>query len=822
MKKAVLLSNSHIDVAWLWREGEIKRVCQKTFENALSLIEKYGITYAQSNMIFYEWIEKEAPGLYEKILRAIHAGNWEVVGGSWVELDCNLPTGESILRSFIIGKKYAKSRLGVDINICWLPDTFGFPITLPKILQAVGIKYFLTTKLSWNDTTEFPYNVFRWRGDDGSEVLAYLTPAPYDANLSEISVINALAKQMKKQGIPYILFLYGRGDHGGGPTNDDAKIAKKLSESGWIKIGKAIDFFKEIEEKYIDKIPTWNNELYLEFHRGIYTTQLRLKDLIRKSEIELLNLEVLLGFLRMHGKEIEFTRELEDLWKEVLKRHFHDTLAGTLSADVAEENLCQLIKVLSRIRQMRKQVLTELAKAMGSKESGENILVLNTLPWDRTIIVEDVKTAKPIMAENVPGFGYKVIKPHDGSNGTLKLSQRGRLIIVENKRYALFIDKKTGLIVQIFDKKLKQKLLSRPIEIRVYEDDPNLTRRSITGIPAGIFDAWEIYIYDRKKPVYEHPKAVSVEVIELTPVRITVRVLMKYTSFPRQRIFMDVDYVLTDEDKIEIRLKIKSKCKHKFVKLIIPIAQAEDYAIYGAPYGYVERLDPTSTKASEADKAKYEVPSVGWVLVPAKWGSALIATDNRFGFSKNGEELQISILRTPMYPSVLYYEMLSRLPKWIRRAGTGGSAINEIFYRANKVIWKYFTNHYIDQGTLNCRVAIASSDQSKTIYALRLWKELITPVNTHYVTLEPITQQLLRISSDDIYAHLKPSDAGQGVTLRLVNYSRDAINISLMGTVKEVWESDHFENAKQPVVCSNGKFILSMRGNEIKTYRLTT
>lgn len=822
-KKAVLLANSHIDVAWLWLEEEIKRVCKETFENALSLIERYGITYAQSNMIFYEWMEKEQPDLFMRILRAIRMGKWEVVGGSWVEFDANMPMGESLIRQFVIGKKYAHEKLGVDVQICWLPDTFGFPITLPKILRTVGIRYFLTAKLSWNDETEFPYNIFIWRGDDGSEVLAYLTPSSYDTYLCRRNVINVLRTQLKKQKIPCILFLYGRGDHGGGPTEDEAREASILTKNAWMKIGKATDFFKEVEREYSRNLPLWDDELYLEFHRGVFTTQLRLKNLIRRSEAELLNLEALIAFLRMLGEKVDLREELEYLWKEVLMRHFHDTFAGTLSANVAMENIRNLITVLAQIKRIKEKILARLVKALSREEKDvENILILNTLPWKRTIIVRDEKSGRPVVIRDVPGFGYKIVKPNQKSAvGTLRLYQRGRLIIAESKKYILFVDKKSGLIAQIYDKKLEQKILARPMELRIYRDDPNLFRKSITGVPAGIFDAWEIFIYDRKKPVYEHPRLVGIEIVENNSARIVIRAKLKYTMFPRGTLLINLNYTLSDEDKIQIELNIKSRCGHKLVKLVIPIIHAGDYAIYGAPYGYIKRRDFSSPNATRHEKAKYEVPSVGWVLVPTTWGSVAVATDNRFGFSKDGEELQISILKTPTYPAEAYYRIFMVLPEWARSPALAESAINKIFFALNNAIWKLLIRRYIDQGSLSCRIAIVSNKEQKPIYGLRLWRELITPININYVASEPETYQVISINDDEVFGHLKPADTDMNVILRLVNYSEEPKDIRVQGAnIRKIWEIDVFENKRREIDAINSEFRISLKRNEIKTYKL--
>ena len=820
-----LLANSHIDIAWLWSREETKRVCRETFENALFHMEKYGITYAQSNMIFYEWIEKEHPDLFEKIRRAISKGKWEVVGGSWVEFDANMPMGESLIRQFIIGKRYIREKFGVDVEICWLPDTFGFSRTLPKILRSVGIKYFLTSKLSWNDTTEFPYNIFIWRGDDGSEVLAYLTPHSYEAYMSKREVLKAIKEQIRKQKLPRVLFLYGRGDHGGGPTPEEAKNAYELSREGWIEIGKAIDFFEEVESKYLNYLPIWDDELYLQFHRGVFTTQLVLKDLIRRSEVGLLDLETLIAYLRILGGHIDLGDELVNLWKEVLTKHFHDVFAGTLAVDVTLENIADLIRVVAKIRYLKARILREIAKILsGEKQADKNLLVLNTLPWERTVIVKHPETGELLVVRNIPGFGYKIVKPDKKlAEGTLKLRQNGKLIVMENKRYVVFIDRLSGLLAQIYDKKLQRKLLAGPVELRVYDDDPNLSRKSVTGIPAGLFDAWEIFIYDRGRPRYISLKASKVEISEVNEARISVRAIFEYSSFLRKQLVLAVTYSLSDEDKINVDITMKSRAKHKFIKLVIPIADSEDYAIYGAPYGYVRRRDFSSQKATEEEKAKYEVPSVGWVLVPMKGGSLIVAADNRFGFSKDGRELQVSLLKTPTYPSEVHYKAYLVLPEWAKTPSFAETFLGRVFYKLNKALWKYLLGRFADQGNLRCKIVLASSDKREPMEALKTWRELLTPPYVATVSSEPRAYQLIRLDANTIYGHLKPSDDNSGFILRIVNYSEKEKELIICGDViKELWDADVFENRRSKISPSKTGFKVTLGRNEIKTLILVS
>ncbi|MEM4239210.1 MAG: alpha-mannosidase, partial [Nitrososphaerota archaeon] len=182
-----LLGHSHIDAVWLWTKDETLRVCVDTFSNVLDLMDKYpGLIFCQSTAQYYEWIEKNRPDLFERIRARIREGRWEVVGGSWVEFDCNLPSGESLVRQMLYGKRYFMEKFGVDVDIAWLPDSFGYSWTLPQILAKSGIKYFLTQKLRWNDTTVFPYNVFWWQSPDGSKVLSHQTLGSYSESLENV------------------------------------------------------------------------------------------------------------------------------------------------------------------------------------------------------------------------------------------------------------------------------------------------------------------------------------------------------------------------------------------------------------------------------------------------------------------------------------------------------------------------------------------------------------------------------------------------------------------------------------------------------------
>ncbi|MGH9536130.1 MAG: alpha-mannosidase, partial [Terriglobales bacterium] len=329
------VGNSHIDLAWLWPWTEALAVVRDTFTTVLQLMREYpGFIYTQSSSQDFAWLEHRYPPLFAAIRQRVKEGRWEMVGGMWVEPDLNMPDGESVVRQLLLGKRYIQSRFGVDVRVGWNPDSFGYSWQLAQIYKRAGVDYFVTQKLMWNDTTPPPHQLFWWEAPDGSRVLTYF-PHGYSNGTDPVEMARILAAYAPETGIPEMMHLYGVGDHGGGPTREMLDKVQRWEKPAAVfpqlQYSTAGAFFAEVDKRRAAglEIPVWKSELYLQYHRGTYTTQSDTKQRVRRTEVRLHNAERL-SALAMHFAARPYPQaQLEDAWRRLLFDQFHDMMAGS-------------------------------------------------------------------------------------------------------------------------------------------------------------------------------------------------------------------------------------------------------------------------------------------------------------------------------------------------------------------------------------------------------------------------------------------------------------------------------------------------------------
>ncbi|MDB9512520.1 alpha-mannosidase [Kamptonema animale CS-326] len=404
-----LLGHAHLDLAWLWPVSETWEVAQRTFESALQLLQEFpDLIFCHSTPALYAWIEKHRPDLFENIKQQVAAGRWEIVGGTWVEPELNLISGESIVRQVLYGQRYAREKFGELMRVAWLPDTFGFCWQLPQIFKQGGIAYFVTQKLSWNDTTEFPHSVFWWQSPDGSKILSLMS-APIGEGIEAVKMASYAYDWEAKTGLRDALWLPGVGDHGGGPTRDMLEVAKRWQQSPFfpeLKFTKAVDYLSSICGELSDElsevhprdrtntplpIPVWNDELYFEFHRGCYTSHADQKRWNRRCEGLLYEAELLAALATLSAGLVYPQAELETAWKQVLFNQFHDILPGSSIGEVyVEAN-----QGWAEVERVGEEILTAAMDAIASQitlpppphPQAQPILIFNTLNWSRSEVV---------------------------------------------------------------------------------------------------------------------------------------------------------------------------------------------------------------------------------------------------------------------------------------------------------------------------------------------------------------------------------------------------------------------------------------------------
>src|SRR5712692_9942282 len=662
------VGTSHIDMAWLWPWTETVEVVRDTFSTALQLMREYRrFTYTQSSAQTFKWLEEKYPDLFRQIQARVKEGRWEVIGGMWVEPDLNMPDGESLVRQILVGKRYFQKNFGADVNIGWNPDSFGYNWQLPQIYKKSGFDYFVTQKMSWNETTVFPYKLFWWQSPDGSRVLTYF-PHRYDNGIDAIGIAKDLADYVPATRFPELMHLYGVGDHGGGPTRTMLDEVVRLQDPSVtfppISFSTPHAFFSDLQ-KSVDsgevKPPVWNDELYLEYHRGCYTTQSETKKQIRESEQLLQNAEKFASFSFLGNRSYPHS-VLEASWKKVLFDHFHDIMPGS----GIEVNYLDAARNLREVGlegdKILHEALADLAARAKTAGSGAAVVVFNPLSWERTepvvvearfptaagrvevhdsagkpllfqvITTEDDRVKLRVLVPRVPPLGYEVIHLVPAKNAravptTLKVVGT----TLENEFLRVAIDPHSGCITSLVNKADgKESVASGGCG--------NLLQTFVDKPPKQ--DAWEIkfdeQFWDLKQPQ-------EVKVVESGPVRAVVRVTHKFQSST----FVQDISVNAGVPRVDVDMQADWHEQHILLKVGFPVTVHTHAATFAIPYGPIQRPTPRNTPA---EKAKFEVPALRWGDLSGDGHGLSLLNASKYGYDAKGNVIRLSLLRAATYP----------------------------------------------------------------------------------------------------------------------------------------------------------------------------
>ncbi|MGB9681529.1 MAG: alpha-mannosidase, partial [bacterium] len=496
-----LTGHSHIDLAWLWPMAETRRKIRRTTSTVLSLMERYPeFKYNQSSAQVYAFLKEDEPELYERVKEKVRSGMWEPIGGMWVESDCNLTSGESLVRQTLYAQKFFEKEFGKRCKVAWLPDAFGFTWTLPQILKKAGLEYFLTTKINWNETNKFPYDLFYWQSLDGTRVIAhsFLNPGQgYNGNIRALDLLGTWQNYREKTIYYNTLLSFGYGDGGGGPTLEMLEMYKRFKDfPGYpsLKMGIVEEYFENAPK---EGLPLWDGELYLELHRGTYTTQSRMKKANRLAEHLLYTVETIstVAYL-LNGKYPQ--KEVTYNWQKVLRNQFHDILPGSSIKEVYEDALKELKEVEEFSRKTIEDTLKDVASEISLDREGLVIFNPNSfprtlcyigdipyssleLPDGRTIKVQRLYNGKGLVYSpyiDVPPVGYLVLYKSDKDEEEKKLTVNTTLL--ENERVKVKIGE-DGSILSFFDKVAQRDIFTaKGNQLWAYSDRPR------------DWDAWDV------------------------------------------------------------------------------------------------------------------------------------------------------------------------------------------------------------------------------------------------------------------------------------------------------------------------------------------
>jgi alpha-mannosidase len=664
-----LVGHAHIDLAWLWPLDETARKATRTFATALALLDRYPeFRFTQSSAQLYELVESDEPELFERVREQVAAGGWEPIGGMWVEPDANMPAGESLVRQLLHGQRYFAEKFGFTHEVCWMPDCFGFTPALPQLLLGAGIRNFFTIKLTWSETNRFPYDLFWWEGLDGSRVLAHLFDNPtgvfadgarvgtidfdgrgvlysfaglgattvggwlggYNADTGPLAVLATWTKYRGKHVSPESLLSIGWGDGGGGPTAEMIEQARELGRLPAVpetRFTRVSDFYDRMRRDVeASTIPTWSGELYLEFHRGTLTTQGRIKHLHRRAEHDLVAAEVLASIDAL--LEGETPASLAPEWRVLLRNEFHDILPGSSIREVYERAESELEEVGEAARRAIDTRLGALVERLVPPGDAEGLFVVNPHLSSQPLRVELEDGSSIAGSDELAGLEARVI---------IEPNLPGPVHVSENElendlvRVVLGDD---GTLASVYDKRADREVLDgRGNQLWVYVDKPRL------------FDAWDIDP-DYAEDGQELERVESLAVVDQGPHRGVIRIEWRHRA---SRIRQDVR-LWANSARVEFRTTLDWHDRRLLVKARFPLAVRSALASFETAFGVVER--PTHRNTSW-DAARFEVAAHRFAdLSEPGYGVALL-NDGRYGHHALGNELGISLLRSPAYPDPL-------------------------------------------------------------------------------------------------------------------------------------------------------------------------
>lgn len=668
------VGHAHLDLGWLWPVRETRRKSSRTFSTALRMLEEYpDYVFGASQPQAYEWVKTDYPKLYDEIKEAVKAGRWEVQGAMWVEPDTNVPSGESLVRQLIYGKRYFRDEFDVDVKNLWLPDVFGYSAALPQILRLAGVEFFMTQKISWNETNTFPHHTFIWEGIDGTRIPTHFLP-------SNTYNLDNLPGQLRKSEERFAqadvsddwLNLYGIGDGGGGPGRHHIEFARRAADIEGlpkVRMAASTEFFRRLGDIPKSSLPLWSGELYLELHRGTLTTQAKTKRWNRRLEHLLHDVEFLCALSGVSARE-----KLDEIWKITLLNQFHDILPGSSIAWVYRDVADQAEQSLSSLQTIRDEALISLHGTV--PETARAFVVYNTLSWDRHAVVEipfdgsgtpvfsDVQgrllIAQPVeggylVPITVPSMGHTGVSiqvADDRQNDerqivgerpeTATTPEAGRwsreLIIpvagteevLENALLRVTLGE-DGTLTSIYDKEFDREVLAAPANrLLLWEDYPYS------------WDAWDISHYYRETAPVQATltdRALS----ESGPLRAAVEQSLEVgSSTISQRIVLEAESKLV---RIETRVNWRESRKQLRVQAT-PDLRAQQ-ASYEIQFGAVRRPAHGNTSW---DAAQFEVCGHRFAdYSQPDYGLGLV-NDSKYGHYIRDGVMELTLLRSPENP----------------------------------------------------------------------------------------------------------------------------------------------------------------------------
>ncbi len=797
--RVFLAGHTHIDTAWLWPLRETVRKCGRTFSTACRLMERYpDYHFCCSQAQLYAYTKQYFPALYEEIKDWVATGRWECTGGMWVEPDCNIPNGESLIRQVLHGVRFYQREFGVRPRSCWLPDVFGYPASLPGILKGCGLDNFQTNKLHWQARNPFPAHLFWWEGLDGSRVLASISrlKSYYNGWPNPEELAFAWDNYNQKAAYPEVLFPFGKGDGGGGPNEEMLEFAGRAASYPALpacRQGAEETYFDDVRRADPD-LPTWEGELYLETHRGTYTSQGAIKRANRHNELALREAELWSALAAMHGSPVD-TAALAPAWENLLLLQFHDILPGSSIAEVYREALADHARIASAAAAVRGQALSALS---GRVRAAGDLVAFNSLSWPRSdLAVATVpEPAGPVelLAPDGHALPAQVIARHDGladlafapealpplgyaafrlrpAAAPVEHSLRVSAQEIENRFFRLELDAE-GQITRLYDKRCAREVLT-PGQVgnrlQLFQDGPE--RES----------AWNVHATFEKREYAWEPGA-TVEVREAGPVRASVRVTRRY----RDSVLVQ-DIILYDRvPRIDFVTVVDWQERQVLLKAAFPVQVRSPRATYEIQFGAVER--PTHRNTSW-EQEKFEVCAHRWVDLSEPGYGVSLLNDSKYGHDVHGNVLRLTLLRGPEWPDP-----------------DADRGRHEFTYSLYPHLGNWDQGETVRRGwELNQPIVCVSAPGKPALAAD--W---------------PAARSFLGVEGPAVIQALKPAEDGQGWVLRLYepHGSRGLVTVHAPQPLARVQACNHIEEYQADLTPADDTFTFPIGPFEVKSFRL--
>lgn len=773
-----IIGHSHIDTAWLWPLSETWRKCARTFSSALNLMEQYPeFMFIQSAPCHTEKMKELYPGIFERIKEKVAEGRWEPNGGMWVEPDCNITSGEAMVRQLLVAQNATREWFGYTSDTLWLPDVFGYSAALPQILQGAGVEFFCTTKISWNDTTRFPYDTFVWKGIDGTSVVSHfnfshLFPLPQ-------TLIDEWKYVQHKDVQDRVLAAYGYGDGGGGPMNEMIEAARRVKDlegcprAEHMTVSK---FMQGVRDELKD-LPEWSGELYLELHRGTLTSIAGIKRGNRKSELAMRDAEFMATLAALQGKDYP-ADTLLGIWKRLLTNQFHDILPGSSIARVNDEAVEEFGKIVAEAGEIAK------SSAQAIAGNGNRKMLVNSLNWDRSgefeiggvgegmvvagavsQVVESVTGEKMLAVSGVelPAMGAKVVELEPaGQAGESRFKVNGNSV---DTPFAQVEFDEAGRIVSLVEKASGRQVICPGGVLNGFESGEDIPQ---------LWDNWDIDA-DQELKMQPETRLVSRKVVADGPLQLRIR--SEYEIGQSSKVTQDVVFH-SETPRIDFDTVIDWSEKHTLLKAMFDIDVQTDFARHEIQYGHVER--PTHRNQPQ-DQARFEVVCHKWMDMGDNGFGVALLNDSKYGVSVHGKRVGLSLMKSGTHPDergdegrhLVTYSLMPHA------SGFDVESVVRPAYELNVPV-----------------LAFDAGDEAKDIPSL-------VAVDSPNVIVESV----------------KWAEDGKGFVVRLYEAGKTATSaIVKFGTdVKSVSETNLLEENRKAVDLVGGEVALEFRVFEIKT-----